>query len=95
MKPNCTVTIHRQNERPQVFDGIIVGESTTHFLVKHDGKDSTGEGAEWFAKNSKAVTSFKWKDQLLIYNPSVGTNPANTALSSKRFLVALEDTTKV
>ena len=62
MKPNCTVTIYRQNERPQVFDGTIVQESSTHFLVSHSKEDKTGEGAEWFAKNSKAVTSFRWKD---------------------------------
>lgn len=62
MKPNCTITIHRPKQSPFTFDGAIVRESTSHYLVVHDKDDKTGEGAEWFAKNSKAVTSVKWEN---------------------------------
>lgn len=56
MKPNCHITISRQGERPQKFEGEIIRESSTHYLIKHDREDVSGDGAEWLPKNSRATT---------------------------------------
>lgn len=60
MKPNCTVTIIRSPKERQVFDGTILGETTSHYLIKHDKFDKTGEGAEWLPKLSRNSSVFKW-----------------------------------
>lgn len=60
MKPNCTITLLRQGERPQTFEGTILKESSSHYLVKHDKNDPDGIGAEWFPKASRSVNCLKW-----------------------------------
>lgn len=51
-KLNIKVTIDHSQGNFQVFEGTIIGETTTHYKVIHDSNKEVGE---LFAKSSKCV----------------------------------------
>jgi hypothetical protein len=51
-KPNIKVTIDRSQGNVQRFEGTIIGETSTHYLVTHESNQERGE---LFAKKSNAV----------------------------------------
>lgn len=50
---NKHVTVYQDNK--PIHDGIVVGETITHYKVFKEKIDVSANTAEWFAKDSKII----------------------------------------
>lgn len=48
--------ITRQNQGPEFIHGIMLDETTTHYLLFREATKMESAVKEWFAKSSRAVT---------------------------------------